>query len=86
MGFIIEFMVKMIVYDETMTFYVFFENSNCFRNLFLIWGSFGYFLGIENQSVLIEKSKFYETCIFIILMFIDRLLIFDGKNANRNWN
>ena len=49
-GFVKELMVKMVVYDETMTFVRFLmKTSYFFQFCFLIGGSFGDFLGIEND-------------------------------------
>ena len=65
-GFLKELMVKMVVYDETMTFVrLFVKNRICFEFVVLIWGSFGDFSGIENQSFGIEKSMFNTFLDFI---------------------
>ena len=54
-----EFRVKMMVYDETMTFVWYFKKKLFFDFFFWSGDHLGT-LGIENQFVLIENSNFYD--------------------------
>ena len=65
-GFTMGLMVKMVAFDEMMTFVRFvMKNRFVFEFVFLIWGSFWDFLDIEH--IFIEKSKSYKLLDFIFL-------------------
>ena len=55
-GFVKEFRVKMVVFEETMTFVWCFMKKLFFRFFILIWGLCGDVLAIENWFFVIEKS------------------------------